>query len=257
VVSLLFVRFVLAAVLFWPLVALRRERAPRRMLTGAFLMGLVGYSAQAAMFFLALDRIGTSLTVLLLYAYPPMVTAAAVALGRERFSGSLAAALGVAVAGLLLLLGDGIGAGADGFGIAFGVASAVAYSAYILVGDSVVRGTPPLLLSALVATGASISYGTVGLMAGRIHLDVDGTAWSSMVGIAVLATVIPVSTFLAGLERVGASTASIVSTLEPAVAVALAALVLDDAISVVQVGGGALLVVAIVLCQRARGVPSR
>ena len=252
VVSLLFVRFGLAALLFWPLVALRRDRAPRPMVTGAFLMGLVGYSAQAAMFFLALDRIGTSLTVLLLYAYPPMVTAAAVVLGRERLTGALLAALAVAVAGLVLLLGDGIGAGADGLGIAFGVASAVAYSAYILVGDSVVRGTPPVLLSALVATGASISYGMVGLVTGGLDVDVDGTAWSSMVGIAILATFIPVSTFLAGMERVGAATASIVSTLEPAVAVALAAIVLDDDISPAQVAGGLLLVVAIVLCQRAR-----
>ncbi|MGH2684764.1 MAG: EamA family transporter, partial [Actinomycetota bacterium] len=114
VVTLLFVRFIIAALLFWPLVAVRRERAPRRMLTGAFVMGLVGYSAQAAMFFLALDRIGTALTVLLLYAYPPMVTAAAVALGRERVNRTLVAALAVAVAGLVLLLGDGIGGGADG-----------------------------------------------------------------------------------------------------------------------------------------------
>jgi drug/metabolite transporter (DMT)-like permease len=242
-------------VLFWPLVALRRERAPRRMLTGAFLMGLVGYSSQAAMFFLALDRIGTSLTVLLLYAYPPMVTGIAIALGRERLSRALVGALAVAVAGLLLLLGDGIGGGADLLGVGFGLASAVAYSAYILVGDSIVRGTPPLLLSALVTTGASISYGTVGLATGRLDVGVDGTAWVSMVGIAVLATFVPVSTFLAGLERVGASTASIVSTLEPAVAVALAALVLGDDVNATQLAGGGLLVIAIVLCQRARRAP--
>ena len=251
-------RFGIAAALFWPLVAVRRrhrhdaERAPRKMQTGAFLMGLLGYSGQAALFFSALDRIGTSLTVLLLYAYPPMVTAAAVALGRERLNRRLVVALLVAVGGLVLLLGDGIGGGADGLGIVLGLGSAVAYSAYILVGDSVVRGTPPLLLSALVATGAVISYGTAGAIGGDLDLSVDTTAWLSMIGIAILPTVVAVSTFLAGLERVGASTASIASTLEPAVAVVLAALVLGDDITLLQVGGGALLVVAIVLTQRAR-----
>ncbi|MFB9237653.1 DMT family transporter [Plantactinospora siamensis] len=53
-------------------------------------------------------------------------------------------------------------------------------------------------------------------------------------------------TFFAGLERTGPSTAAILSTFEPVVTAALAALVLGESLSPVQLAGGAL-----VLCSAA------
>jgi drug/metabolite transporter (DMT)-like permease len=51
---------------------------------------------------------------------------------------------------------------------------------------------------------------------------------------------------------VGASTASVLSTVEPATTVLLAVLFLDESASPLQLIGGALLIAAIVLCQRSR-----
>ncbi|MGH8974685.1 MAG: EamA family transporter, partial [Acidimicrobiia bacterium] len=93
-VGLLWARFGLAAVVFWGLVALVRPARPAtRWLVAGLAMGFAGYAVEAALFFLALERIDASLTELLLYAYPAMVTAAAVARGRARLSGRLAGAL--------------------------------------------------------------------------------------------------------------------------------------------------------------------
>ena len=87
--TLLAVRFVLAAALFWVLVlatgAARRLRTlPRRDIGLALALGAVGYSAQAGAYFAALERLDASLLSLLLYTFPAMVTVAAIALGRER-----------------------------------------------------------------------------------------------------------------------------------------------------------------------------
>ena len=68
--TLLAVRFVLAAVLFWALVlgtgaARRLPTLPRRDIGLALALGAVGYSAQAGAYFVALRRLDASLLSLL------------------------------------------------------------------------------------------------------------------------------------------------------------------------------------------------
>jgi drug/metabolite transporter (DMT)-like permease len=80
----------------------------------------------------------------------------------------------------------------------------------------------------------------------------NGDAYLAIVACAIVGTVLSVGTLLAGIERIGASMASVLSTVEPATTVLLAVLFLDESSSAVQLVGGLLLVAAIVLCQRAR-----
>ena len=58
------------------------------------------------------------------------------------------------------------------------------------------------------------------------------------------------TTFFAGLKRIGPTTASTLSTFEPIVAVALAAVVLGETITPVQALGGALILAAVVILSR-------
>ena len=85
--DLLLVRFVVAAVVLLGIVWWRGGSArSRRTAVAAFAMGAVGYAAQSASYFAALDRIDASLLTLLLYLYPVLVMAGAVALKRESWS---------------------------------------------------------------------------------------------------------------------------------------------------------------------------
>lgn len=255
VVTLLFVRFTIASSLLWLLVALTGQSPRgrgRRLVLGGLVMGAAGYGIQSTMYFLALERIDASLSALLLYAYPAMVTGAAVLLGRERSTPALLGALGVATLGTLLLLSDGLSGDADTLGVLFGLGSAIGYTCYILAGDTLVASLPPLLLAALVTAGGAITFGTYGAATQTLHFSLDGTAYAAIAGCAVVGTVLSVGTLLAGIERVGASMASVLSTVEPATTVFLAVVFLDESANAVQLVGGALLVAAIVLCQRAR-----
>jgi drug/metabolite transporter (DMT)-like permease len=251
--TLLAVRFLLAAVLFWLLVAgtgaARRLRAlSLRDVCMALALGGVAYSAQAGAYFAALQRLDASLLSLLLYTFPAMVTVAAIALGRERASRRTAAALGLASGGLFLVLA-GAGAGAlDPLGTLLGVTAAVIYSTYILTSASVAERVGPLPLSALVCTGAATTLTLASAAGGDLRLgDVSTAGFGWLAALAVVSTVAAVSLFFAGLRRVGPTTASILSTAEPLTTVLLAFLAFGESLGAVQLAGGALVLGAVLV----------
>jgi drug/metabolite transporter (DMT)-like permease len=248
VTSLLAARFVLAALVFWAIVAVRGAgRPPRRIVVACLALGAIGYSAQAGLFFTALRHIDASLTSLLLYTYPALVFCAAVALRRERFTPGKAGALVLASGGAaLVLLGGGSG-GLETTGVLLALGAAVTYTTYILAADVIVGRIDPFLLGALVATGAAATFLLAGATGGSLQFG--GAGWIWIVAIALLSTVLPIVTFMLGMARVGASTASIVSTVEPVVTVSLAVALFGEALGPLQVLGGALVLAAVVALQ--------
>src|SRR3954454_9190393 len=256
--TLLAVRFLLAAAVFWALVlaggAGREMRALRRRDAGtALALGGLGYALQAGGYFAALTRIDASLLSLLLYTFPAIVAAAAVALGRERLTGRRAAALILASSGLALVVA-GAGTGAlDPLGAALGLGAACVYSAYILVSQGVAGRMRPTVLSAIVRAGAATSL-TVGAAAlGELRpgaLTAAGWGWLACLG--AISTVAAISLFFAGLRRVGPTAASILSTVEPLVTVLLAAIVFGELLSPVQMLGGALVLSAVPVLHASR-----
>ena len=246
--TLLAVRFTLAATLFWILVPLRELRAvaPRDIRTG-LLLGAFGYSLQAGGYFVALERIDASLLALLLYTFPALVAAAAVAIGRERFGGRHVIAVFLATGGLTLaVMGAGDGA-LDPLGVALGLGAAVVYSAYILISDGVARRVRPRVLATLVCSGAAISLLTGSALLGQLRLgELTAAGWGWLGCLAVISTVAAITLFFAGLERVGPTSAAILSTVEPLVTVMLAFVVFGEQLTSLQLLGGLLVLAAVV-----------
>ncbi|HEV7496237.1 DMT family transporter [Baekduia sp.] len=257
--TLLAVRFGLAAAVLWLVVLatgrLHELRAlPRRDVGAALALGAVGYSAQAGGYFAALRRIDPALLGLLLYTFPVMVTVAAIVLGRERASGRTAVALALSSAGIVLVLAGAAGGALDPLGTALGLGAAVVYSAYILISDGVTARVGPLALSTLVCTGAAGTLTFVGLAGGGLDLGSLSTAGLGWIAaIALVSTVGAVGLFFAGLARVGPSTASILSTLEPVVTVVLAFVAFGTSLGPAQLAGGALVLAAAVTVQAGHG----
>jgi drug/metabolite transporter (DMT)-like permease len=246
--ELLLVRFALAAIVL-AVVALAHgqvQRLGRRAVVAGLLMGGVGYATQAGLFFLALERMDASLLSLLLYTYPVLVTVAAILIGREQPTRGRIAALVVASLGTaLVLLGAGTGA-LDPLATAMALGASVAYTAYILCGDRVVAGVPPVALASLVTAGATVTFGVVLLATQGPSLEFAAEGWGWLAAIALVSTVAAILAFFAGLARVGPSSAAILSTLEPPVTIALAAIAFGEALSAVQLLGGALVLATVV-----------
>jgi drug/metabolite transporter (DMT)-like permease len=254
VVTLLSIRFLLAAALFWVIVAVRGAQLPsRRVIVASFALGALGYAAQAGLFFGALTHIDASLTSLLLYLYPMLVFLGAVALGRERVTGRRVGALGLASVGAaLVLMGGSLGA-LDGAGVAMALGAAVIYAAYILVADRIVGTADAFMVAALVTTGAASSTLVAGLGSGSLDLHFTAAGYGWIAAMALGSTVLGVSAFFVGLREVGPATASIVSTAEPVVTVALATAIYGEALGASQLAGGVLVLGAVVILQLRTG----
>lgn len=261
--TLVLLRFALASLVLGAAVLVVRRRSGRPALAGAgpdrrrlvvtsLALGAVGYAAQASFYFAALERIDAALVALVLYTFPVLVTLASVALGRDRLTGARVAALLAATAGTALVLA---GAGAltfDAAGVALAFAAAVTYTVYILVGETTVQRVPPLVLTALVMTGATATLGVRVALSGGLDLGFGAEGWGWIACIALVSTVVASTTFFAGLRRTGPSTASILSTFEPVATVALAAAVLGERLTLVQSLGAGLVLSSVLLVQLRR-----
>jgi drug/metabolite transporter (DMT)-like permease len=252
ITALLSLRFALAAVVFWTIARVRAapDLPPRRTLLAGLGLGAFGYALQSGLYFGAVKRMDASTTSLLLYTYPAIVFLAALALRREHADRRRLSALALACAGTALVLLGGGGSGSfETVGVVMALSAAVAYSVYILVADTVVGKLDPFLMSALIATGAAVTFWTAGVVHGGLDVSLSAHGWLDIAGIVTVSTVLPVSTFLAGLERVGASTASILSCFEPVVTVSLAMVLYGERLGIGQLAGGALVLAAVILLQ--------
>jgi drug/metabolite transporter (DMT)-like permease len=223
----------------------RRWRLPLTALG----LGALGYATPASLYFAALERIDASLVALILYTYPVFVTLAAAALGRDRLTPARCVALVVASGGtLLVLLGAG-GLSFDLLAVALAFGAAATYTVYVLVADTVVYRRPPLVLSAWVMTGASLALAVRALLTGGFDLDFGPDGWFWIVCMALVSTVVGMFAFFAGLRRTGPSTAAILSTFEPVVTAGLAAVMLGEFLTPVQLAGGLLVLSSVAVLQ--------
>lgn len=260
--SLVLIRFAAAALLLGALLlirpTLRRHDVdhPRPLWPAVLIalgLGAFGYAVQASLYFAALERLDAPLVALVLYTFPVMVTVAAVLLGRERFTAPRVVALVTATVGVSLVLAGAGGLGFDSLGVALAFGAAITYTAYILTADTVLHRLAPVVLTTLVMTGAAAALAVRALVAGGVTASFDQSGWLWIGCIVVLSTVLAVLAFFAGLKRTGASTASILSTFEPVVSTALAALVLGELLTPLQLLGAVLVLSAAVIVQIRRG----
>ncbi|QHE94857.1 DMT family transporter [Pandoraea fibrosis] len=255
--AMLLFRFFVAAILLLVWCRWQRVRFPsRRRALGIALMGGVGYVGQSLCFFGALQYAQASLVALLLYLYPVFVTILAALFLHERLTSVTLGALVLCSLGTALTVGGGHG---QPLGMALAVASALIYSGYIVVGARLTKGVDARATATLVCVAATVSFGVLAVVRVAQGLPLQwptgSGGWAALVAIAVCSTVIAILTFFAGLQRLGAGRASMLSTLEPVVTVLLAAMLLGETLTVAQLGGG-VLILAGVIWLSARGAPA-
>ena len=245
--TILALRFTLGAVLMAGLLAVRRERWPRGSTLWRLIgMGALGYVGQSFCYLTATQFASPGLVALLLYLYPVFVAILSAVFLKEKFTPIKIAALALATFGAALTANP---QGGQWTGILLAVTAAAIYSVYIIVGTGVMRQVSAFQSSTVIFASAGAVYATLALIRGP-QLPQSGAGWAAVIAIVLIATVIPVVTFLAGLRRIGPTNASMLSTVEPIVTVLLAALLFGDVLTPEALIGGALILIAVVMLTR-------
>jgi drug/metabolite transporter, DME family len=250
-------RFVLASIILAAYLAFRNPslfRIAPGSLAKCCVLGVIGYAVFSSCFFYALNGLSASLTVLLLYTYPVIVSLGAWALFSERPARLELLALPIVMLGLALLVwGDmRVNSAAS---LLFGFGSAIFYSLYILASSRWLKGIHPLTTTLYIMSSAAIALSALNLRPARFPLPEE--AWLVVGATALVATVMAMSLFLAGLQKLKNSEVSLLSTAEPITGVALATVFWGEALSAAQWLGGAFVIGGMLLVARATKVPTK
>lgn len=280
-------RFLFGAVVGWLwLLARRADRAALRRISRRRLVVLLAlgaiYVTNSGTYYASLQTVPASLAAVIVYLYPAIVAVLALRWGRRLPGRRPWIALVIATSGVVLAVG---GVPEDAMppasGILLALASPIIYAGWIIlsarlagerpqVEDAVppeaieaAEETDPAPAAALMMTATWAIYFVLATATGRPTMpwDVPPGAWVGLLGIGVVSTAIAIQTFYAGTKRVGAAQAALISTVEPIYTITLAVLLFDEAMTPIQLVGGALVIVGVILAQTApamrRSTPSQ
>ena len=246
--TVLFMRFGVAAAFMTIVLLLRKEHFPSRYILLQLVgMGALGYVRQSFMYLTAIKYASTGLVALLLYLYPMFVFILSAIVLHEKATSVKVIALILALVGSALTVDPN---GGQLIGALMAIAAALIYSIYIIVGTNVMKHVSAIQSSAIIFASAGAVYGILTFVNGA-HLPSSNSGRLAMLGMIVLSTIVPVVTFLAGLERIGPTNASMLSTLEPVVTVLLAAWLFDEKLMPIVMVGGGLILGSVILLTRA------
>jgi len=245
--TLLFLRFGIAALLMSLVLLIRKEKFPRgKILLQLISMGALGYVGQSFSYLTAIKYASAGLVALLLYLYPMFVFILSVMVLHEKVTWIKVIALVLALTGTALTVDP---AGGELYGILLAISAALIYSVYIIVGTNVMKHVSAVQSAAVIFASAGAVYGLLMTINGA-HFPSTSTGWLGVAGIVLVATVIPVLAFLAGLERIGPTNSAMLSTLEPVVTVLLAAWIFGERLQSIALFGGGMILIAVILLTR-------
>ena len=280
---ILFWRFLAATVVAWCFVlasgtgraSVRALRRPRVM--ALLLLGVL-YVGNSGTYVAALQTVSVSLVAMIVYIYPALVAVLSTWFGRRLEGRRAWLALGLSTTGVLLAVG-GVPEGAmpPPLGLALAIASPVIYSFWIVFsartagerrrsprtarttippGDAEVPtgrdAAPPAAsaASALMISATAAGCGVLLLLTGGSVLPaaVPGSAWPALVAFGTFSAV-AIQAFYGGVRRIGGARASLLSTVEPVYTIAIATLLLGEMLTPIQLLGGTLVIVGVILAE--------
>jgi len=218
------------------------------------LLGGVLMSLMQIAYFYAISKIQVAAAVFIQYLAPVMVTFFSICFWKERVTVTKSLSLLMSVVGCYLVVG-GYNLRLlqmDWAGILSGLFGAVCFAAYTLLGERGMHRYPPWTVLFYVFLFSALAWHIFYPPFQYLGAGYTLYQWGWMLYISVLGTIIPFGLFFMGINQIRSTRASITATLEPILAALIAYLFLGETLSPLQVLGGGLVVVAIILLQLQR-----
>jgi drug/metabolite transporter (DMT)-like permease len=246
--ELLTLRFTLATIILWLAVGIIKPKLiflPLRQILISALLGIFGYATFATLYFQAIKGVSVAIAAMLLFTFPIFVN-----LGSHFFLGEKLKKqdwfiLFFVMAGLVLLLWGEMTINKIS-SVFFGLAAALTYSIYILISGKLQREVKPISSSLYVISFAALTLWLFNYQSISAISHYTGAQIFYIFGIAVLCTIMPMTLFLSGMQKMNSSQASIVATIEPVTASLAAYILLGESLHAYQALGVIIVIIALI-----------
>lgn len=235
--GLVWLRFMIPSLMLLLLFPARTRQVRPRVGILGILNGLASLC-----YFLALQQITVSLTVMLLSLFPLLVFLQAWIRCEEQLSPLRLLALSGALLGVYCSL-DGDFSG-SWVGILLGLGAALFYAAYLIGASHWMPPGDAMGSSAWTLIGGAVVF-TIPVTLGYAELPTSANGWSAVVGLGVISTFIPFLLLIKGIGMLRKQfDTAIFSTMEPVASIFWAWLLLQESLSSNGIFGGLLVLSA-------------
>lgn len=251
--------------IFLALVFVRKELKLKLSEIPKFLgFGIIGVALVQYLYFVAINRLDIGVALVIEYIAPLLVALWARFGEKEKVRQRVWYALAITIFGLSLVTNLWGGFTLDGIGFLAAALAAISLAIYFIMGEKLVVSRSPLAVVTL-AFGASTIFWAIlepwwdfdtALLEGQVTLVADSNStvsiWVLMTWMVVMGTIAPFFLSFVSLRHLKARTAAIVGTLEPVAASAIAFVLLNESLLVIQLLGGAAVLIGVILAETAK-----
>ena len=217
-------------------------------------MALIGVAGTQLVYFAAIQRIPVGTGILIEYMAPLLLVAVAWARTRSAPKAVVLIGSAVALAGLVLVVSPGGANTFDLLGLFFAVLAMIGCAVYYVVAARPSDGLPAVALAGFGLLIGGVVLGLAGLIGivpftatfGDVALFGSQVPWwVPLLVVGVVSTAIAYAASISASEMLGSRLASFVGLLEVVAATFYAWLLLGEALTLVQLAGGLLILVGI------------
>lgn len=220
-------------------------------LISSIFLGIFGYALFSSLFFMALQGLSASLSVLLLYTYPVMVALLSQFILKEQLGKLGVYALIIVSIGIIGLVWGEWAISRPEF-LLYGTGAAFFYALYIMYSRKYLSDVPAMPSSFYVQLGAGVILTLIHFRNFERPAFILTNHFLLIISMAVICSLMAMTLFLAGLRRLTSSETSILSTTEPLFGVLIAALFLGEKLTCVQIVGGGFILIGMVLIAKSK-----
>ncbi len=203
-----------------------------------------------ALFMVSLSRAfetgGVGPAVILMYTAPVLVAIGARVFYREALTPRKVILITISLSGVALVtIGGGVGMSVTPVSVFWGLMAGATFSAYFLFGKwALARFSPFLFLPIVFAVAAVVIFPLAEFAPKSPRI------WMLLAMVGVLGSFVPYLVYYIGLERAEASRAALVASVEPVVAMVVAAFVVGEFFSPLGLVGALLVLIAALAATR-------
>ncbi len=219
-------------------------------------LGFLGYYLSSLLDFEGLSYISAGLERLILYLYPTFVVLLTAGVYRKAINRHQLIALLLSYSGIILVYANQhlqSNSGGLLIGSAFVASSAMTFAIFMVGSGVLIKRIGSLRFTAYSMTVACVITGLHFIIRhGGYPLHLPASVYGLASIMAIFSTVLPAFLMNAGIQRIGAGSASIISSAGPIGTLILAFFVLEEALTLPQLAGTFLVLIGVYVVSRAK-----